>query len=444
MKNNTKLILISILFPLLASCSYGASSIVKRSHFLDFYEDEVGGLKTQKNHSFTLGDNINISTVETSDDKIINEKFILQSFGYEGWTMGDDYKDGDPLSYSITTKVEDLDGEQLELLTKSGLFQFESSLLEDPDTNKKIISSKYMFSEAESEKHGSLENFRGSEKGYLDYSLSAYYSKQDIFGYQNGKEILEQTIEDHYIEKNHESLINSLLPDGTKRKFKLIETLSFSYTIVDNVLDDEKSYSLSYSNVVNTTVNDQKYDGNTKISGSITVSEEKEKASFSEISTPTSKNPNDSKTNKVQVQDYDPLSGQYVDNEELSKDEKVEGWTFDLLSMFIEKCTRDQLFNEFKQSSRLESALTTINDFYRGLFADFENEFYYTSSKEEEIIQSGRTYAYRYKIDDTHVRQYLFLDGKNKEESSSLSKVSDFFLKSASEAILIKETTLII
>lgn len=450
---NKKAYLILPIFALLTSCSYGVSSMISHNEFKSFYENESGGLTTQKNRLFSLGESINIKTVTYDTDGIITKELVADTDSNGSWSLtnGDLFTDGEKLSFNNTEKKTDEDNKQVYSNGCQGFLNHASSTIETDEDKKNNISydvESYEFYLLNEDIVGEENDYQTINKEETTNSYTV--TKKNSYNKETS-EIYVSLITTQWYSKITKNVLDyETFENGTIRKTEIKNTYEFNYVKCQNIDDNSIKFALTYSNSEKETITDTLKDtGGNIASSTITQTYVVEVTSFDDTKEPAVSETG-SKRDQYYVSNYDTLSGDYIIDNNVSTDTTDDNWRFEVTNEYVSSLERDQMLTAWRNLSELTSCFDNINTTYQGLFTQFENEFYATDvSSEEEIVLNGRNYAYRIKLDDLssagnpEILQFLFLDGKTDEDASKLTKVSLFEMVSNVKANLLQETTLI-
>ena len=421
-----KLLFALPLVALLASCSYGSINEIDLETFKQFYNG--GDLKDQINYDFAFGDNLSITVNDSAAGIDEYTELELSTASLPDWQNPAKQK-GNALKYNLLGVYSDED-------EISNYLKIDCSL---SSKTKKEYSEVDEESEEEQEQVllGQSEERKRSIKMIDASSVS---NRQEILGDlsvepsvdKSGLFLKEDETVTYYA--FYPVIVNEDETDLTER----FETnpsyvcYNYSYSFAEKTVDIDSEAStrvttvrsvtarieyteyaeyddaraLKFSQVVNEEVTTEVLSGGSYVGSTRITDKETCEASYDERSQTGTPKYND----RIIHKEENYKNGVYVKDEENSTDVVNDSYTYDIPTTYKDTFTVSTMLSGITNNLVFDQFINIANALMHSYFADFETHL--TDSNNKEIIEFGKIYQFRVRIDEQTIKQYSFLKGE--------------------------------
>lgn len=419
---------------LLASCSYGGTSILSHADFTSFYNEAQ--FSNEKTHKFVVGDDITITDGSIDEfDNVITREYVLSSSSIARWQEANSF--GSTLSFASSVLKTDSNGTQVKIDESSASLGHSSAKKVDAD-NENIVTNTSTFTY-----QYDVNSVSGSVARNNPHEITSETDTYSVATVSNdGGTTTSETITtwtSSITVSNYNDDVNII----TLEKSTISEETTTSFTYSETVdSNNDKTTSLTYSkNEVNMTIVEQLDSNGSVTSGVRTIDT---------VTSTTAQADSSSSGSKITKQDIANYSGgSYVPDAGASTTSTDSTYRYEVTSAYLTSLERDALLATWQGLDELDNFLNALSSFYNDLFINFES-YLAGDVKDEEIIRAGLTYQYRSRLssDETahtiKVVQYTFICNKADVTASTMTEVSLLSVSTIDQSIVTLGKTILI
>jgi len=435
MRKKPFIILALSLAGLLASCSYGGTSVVSHDEFVNFYSEE--NLASQDSYAFVLGDAINISASSTDEEEnIVSQSFILSSGSISTW---DSNLSGSALSFASSMVKKNSSGVQLEGDKTSSSVSFSATTVADNE-NENIVTDastytyKYNIDQVDGEEYTGSST-QNEKNNYHECRVITQTDFKSVSSYSEDYGITPSVVTTTW-----SSTISSLSIEvafdsgsGVTTTTKREATYNFQYDEVEPKVGASYSVLTYYNKTVNTVYSEILDNDNAVVSGTKTIATIIEQTSFNSLN---DDEPTGSRTDRHSV--YNWVTNDYVKDEASSSETIDDAYVYQVAASYLDSLTASSFLSTWKQLDELDHFLLDLSSYYNHLFIDFET-YLAGDAANEEIVRDGLTYQYRSRLgqvsDNLTIIQYTFVKSSDEGKRTVLTDVSLLLVNTSADEV---------